>query len=58
MSNGLIAFLITLGAVTYLYNRFMRTTGGNSKSALITSGSIGILLFIVLLYLINLIPKN
>jgi len=57
MSAGLIAFLITLGAVTYLYNYFMRTTGGNTKTALTMSGGIGAVLFILLLFIINLIPK-
>jgi len=58
MSSGLIAFFITIGVVTYLYNYFMRTSGGNTKNSLIMSGAIGGLLFVILLFIINLIPKG
>jgi hypothetical protein len=47
MSRFVIAFLIGLGASTWLFTRLQRNSGNNTQSSLIGSGFIGLLVFIV-----------
>ncbi len=41
MSIVLISLIISVGAATWLYGQIMRTTGNNTKNALIGAGIAG-----------------
>ena len=58
MSNTVVALLFSLGAATWVYGRFMRTTGSNTKNSLIAAVAIGILLFIVLYFVMGFIADK
>lgn len=56
MSNGVIAFMLAIGASAWIYAKLMRTTGGNTKSALTGAGISGVLLFVLTLIVLSFIP--
>ena len=56
MSNGVIAFMLAIGASAWIYAKLMRTTGGNTKSALMGAGISGVLLFVLTLIVLSFIP--
>jgi hypothetical protein len=56
MGNGFIAFLLAAGASTWIYSKFMRSTGGNTKNAVIAAGISGVLLFVLTLIVLGFIP--
>lgn len=55
MSNSVVAFIASLGAAAWIYNRFMNTTGGNTKSSLTTAAVSGVSIFIFLLLLLSML---
>ena len=55
MSNVLIAFLVSISATAWIYNKFMRSTGGNTKNAVISAAVAGIAIFIFMLLVLMLI---
>lgn len=57
MSNTLIAFFLALGAGGWLYNYFMRHTGGLTKNALIASFAVAFIVFLFALGIMSLIPR-
>lgn len=58
MTNGLIAFLAAIGVAGWVYAKFNRSTGGNTRSSLLGAGLVGAVVFIVLFTLIQLIPQQ
>lgn len=55
MSQTVIAFMIALGAGTWIYSKFYSRTGGNQKSALTAAGLSGVGIFIFVLILLSFI---
>lgn len=48
-SNVLIAFLVSVGATAWIYNKFMRSTGGNTKNSVVSAAVAGAAIFIFML---------
>ena len=57
MSNVLIAFLVSISATAWIYNKFMRSTGGNTKNAVISAAVAGVAIFIFMLLALMLIAS-
>lgn len=57
MSNVFIAFLVAVSGGVWLYNKIMRRTGGNTTNSLVVTGFAAVLAFLILLFLLNLIPE-
>jgi len=55
MSNGIVALLLGIGVTTWVYNKLMNNTGGNTKSSLIAASMIGVVAFVVMLLIMNMI---
>jgi hypothetical protein len=55
MSNILVAFLLGVGVATWVYSKLMRSTGGNTQNALIASGAVGGVAFIIMLIVMSII---
>lgn len=55
MSDTLIAFLAALGAGAWVYSKMYRSTGGNTKNALVAAGGAGLLLFLAALTILKAI---
>lgn len=55
MSNVVVALLLGIGVTAWVYNKFMRSTGGNTQNSLIGSSAIGVLAFVVMLLIMNAI---
>lgn len=53
MGNGVIAFLVAISASVWIYGKFMRKTGNNTKSSVIAVVMIGIFIFFLVLLLAN-----
>lgn len=49
MSSVAIALLVALGSGAWIYNKFMRSTGGNAKSSITSAAIAGIAIFIFML---------
>lgn len=56
MSYGVIAFLVAIGAATWIYTKLMRYTGGNTKSAVIAAAVSGVLIFALVLIISGFLP--
>ncbi len=57
MGNGIIAFLVALSASVWIYSKLMRSTGGNTKSALAASAISAVVIFLLALFALGFIPK-
>lgn len=57
MGNGFIALIVSAGVAGWVYNKLMRSSGGNVKSAGIAASIVGVGAFIVILMLLKLIPE-
>jgi len=53
MTNFLIAFLVAIGAGTWIYTKMMKSTGGLTKNALVVSGTVAFILFLFLITLMS-----
>jgi len=53
MGKGFIALLTAVGATTYIYNKFMKTTGSLTQRSMIAAGVAGIAIFLVLYLLLG-----
>jgi hypothetical protein len=58
MSNLLIAFLATIGASAYIYTKFQRHTGNNTKQAIIGTSLLAVFIFIFLIFILSYIPTG
>lgn len=47
MGSVIIALLLAVGAATWIYAKFMRTTGSNSRTSLVAAGVAGIFIFLL-----------
>lgn len=56
MTNGVIAAIAAVSVSVWIYGKFMKTSGNNTKSALIASVVSGLFLFFVAYTLLGLIP--
>lgn len=56
MSNGLIAFMMGIGTATWVYSKMYARTGGNSQSAGVVAGVVGLLAAGLMLMILGLIP--
>lgn len=54
-SNVVIAFLVALGSSAWIYNKFMRSTGGNNKSSLVSAAVAGAAIFVFMLIALMII---
>jgi hypothetical protein len=55
MSEGLIAFLVAVGATAWIYNKFMRNTGNLTQRSFIAAGISGIVIFLVVWIILGFI---
>jgi len=55
MSQNVIAFLFALGCSAWIYNKFYQTTGGNTKTALISAGLSGAAIFVLFWLILSMI---
>lgn len=58
MSDFLIAFLATASAVAWTYNKAQRRTGGNLKNAMVVAGVVGLIVFIVMMTILNIVGNK
>lgn len=58
MSNTLIAMLMGAGFAAWVYSKVMRSTGGNTQSALIAAGASGFLAGFILWIVLGFIPTS
>jgi len=57
MGNSLIALMVAAGASLWVYGKIMRSSGNNTKNAVIVAITAGAIIFIVLLMVLKLIPS-
>lgn len=57
-TNTTIALIFSIGFAGWVYAKIMRSTGNNTKSALITAGAAALVAFLLLISLLGLIPSN
>jgi hypothetical protein len=57
MSAGVVSFLLAIGSSTWIYAKFQRSSGNNTKQSVIAAGICFILIFIVFFYIFNSIIK-
>lgn len=55
MSNALLALLVAVSASAWIYNKLMKTTGGNTKSALSGAAISGVLIFVLVLIVAGMV---
>ena len=55
MGNGLIAFLVAVGASVWIYSRFMRTTGNLTQRSVAAAAASGVVIFLILLITLSVI---
>ena len=53
MSPALVSFLFTAGASTWIYTKFQRYSGNNTKQSLIASAICAVLIFTIFYYIFN-----
>jgi predicted ABC-type exoprotein transport system permease subunit len=58
MSNFVISILFALGTGAWIYNRLLRTTGNNKKSALIAAVIAGAVICLILDFVLGSIIKK
>lgn len=57
MSNGVIAFLLAAGTSAWLYTKFLRKTGNNTKTSIIATAIGGAFIFLAAWFALNIILK-
>ena len=55
MSTGFIAFIFAMGSALWIYNFFMKQTGGLAKTAATMALGVGVIVFIVSLLVMSFI---
>ena len=55
MGKGLISLFVAVGATTWIYNKFMRTTGNLTQRSLVAAGFAGFIIFLVMYLLLGLL---
>jgi hypothetical protein len=57
MSSVWVSLLFSVGAATWIYTKFQRSSGNNTKQSVTAACICGVLVFIIFLYLLNMITK-
>jgi flagellar biogenesis protein FliO len=57
MGASMIAFLFAIGGATWVYNKFMNTTGNNTKSAITISVIAFVFIFLIIWSALSLVIK-
>ncbi len=57
MSNFVIALLLSIGTSAWLYTKFLRKTGNNTKTSIIATAIGGIFIFFAAWFALNVILK-
>ena len=57
MGPGLISFLFTLGASTWVYTKLQRYSGNNTKQSIIAIVVIALIMFFVVFSILSLVLK-
>lgn len=55
--NLMVSFFAGAGIAAWVYTKIMRSTGGNTQNALIVAGSAGVAGFVVMMIIMNMLPK-
>jgi hypothetical protein len=58
MNNTTIGILFGLGFGAWIYSKVYRSTGGNSKSAILVAGGAGLVAFLLIVTLLGIIFKD
>lgn len=54
-SNSLIAFLFAIGFGGWVFSKAQRSTGGNTKNALVMAGGAAVVAFVILVIILGMI---
>lgn len=57
MTNAFIALMLAVGAGGWTYAKMMRRTGNNTQNSLVMAGIAAVAGFLVMLYILSLVPK-
>jgi hypothetical protein len=57
MSPFLVSFMFTAGAATWIYTKFQRYSGNNTKQSAMAAAAAGIFIFIVFYFITNSLLK-
>jgi hypothetical protein len=57
-SNLLIGFLLGAGFGAFVYSKALRSSGGNSRNALILAGCSGVAAMVILMTILSMVFKN
>lgn len=57
MSNAVISFLFAAGSGTWIYTKFMRYTGNNTKNAVIGAGISAAIIFSIFYSILSFVSK-
>jgi hypothetical protein len=57
MSPVLVSLMFTAGASTWIYTKFQRYSGNNTRQSAIATGISALIIFIVFLFIFNSIIK-
>jgi hypothetical protein len=55
MGAGLISFLFSIGAATWIYTKFQRYSGNNTQQSVFAAGISGLVIFIIFFAILKLI---
>jgi len=58
MSNALVALFFAAGAGTWIYAKFSKTTGNNTKTAATAAAASALFIFVVFYFILGLIIKK
>ncbi|MGA3150609.1 MAG: hypothetical protein ABSD10_03310 [Candidatus Saccharimonadales bacterium] len=58
MGLGLISFLFTLGAGTWIYTKLQRYNGNNTKQSVIAAAVAAVIIFLIMFSILSLIIKK
>jgi hypothetical protein len=57
MSPAVVSFLFTAGASAWIYNKFQRYSGNNTRQSIIATGVSAVIIFVIFLFIFNSIIK-
>lgn len=57
MSSIIVALLASVGIATWLYTKFMRRSGGNTKNSLLVAGLLGLIIFFIVWSVMSMIES-
>jgi len=57
MSPFVVSLMFSAGVTTWIYTKFQRTSGNNTRQSAYAAGAAGLVIFIVFFYITNSILK-